>query len=47
MARRTFCFTTKGDGKFVDRTEAAGLNAENDRYSFACAWGSSGPGGLA
>jgi tetratricopeptide (TPR) repeat protein/peroxiredoxin len=28
-----------GDGKFSDRTEAAGLNAENDRYSFACAWG--------
>ena len=29
----------QGDGTFVDRTEAAGLNAENDRYSFACAWG--------
>jgi tetratricopeptide (TPR) repeat protein len=29
----------EGNGTFVDRTEAAGLHAENDRYSFACAWG--------
>ena len=28
----------EGNGDFVDRTEAAGLHAENDRYSFACAW---------
>ena len=41
-----FLLHNEGDGRFVDRTEAAGLNAENDRYSFACAWGSSGPGGL-
>jgi tetratricopeptide (TPR) repeat protein len=36
----------EGNATFVDRTEAAGLNAENDRYSFACAWGSSGTSGL-
>ncbi|HEX6772465.1 MAG TPA: CRTAC1 family protein, partial [Acidobacteriaceae bacterium] len=41
-----FLLHNEGDGRFVDRTQAAGLNAENDRYSFACAWGSSGPGGL-
>jgi Flp pilus assembly protein TadD/peroxiredoxin len=34
-----FLFHNEGNGKFVDRTEAAGLNAENDRFSFACAWG--------
>jgi Flp pilus assembly protein TadD/peroxiredoxin len=34
-----FLFHNQGDGKFVDQTEAAGLNVENDRYSFACAWG--------
>jgi Flp pilus assembly protein TadD/peroxiredoxin len=36
-----FLFHNEGDGNFVDRTEAAGLHAENDRYSFACAWGKS------
>src|SRR5579885_1530031 len=40
-----FLLHNEGDGCFVDRTEAAGLSAENDRYSFACAWGdSSGDG---
>jgi Flp pilus assembly protein TadD/peroxiredoxin len=34
-----FLMHNDGDGRFSDRTEAAGLNAENDRYSFACAWG--------
>ena len=34
-----FLMHNDGDSKFSDRTEAAGLNAENDRYSFACAWG--------
>ncbi len=32
-------FHNEGNGRFQDRTKAAGLNAENDRYSFACAWG--------
>jgi len=36
-----FLLHNEGDGVFADRTEAAGLNAENDRYSFACAWGDS------
>ena len=29
----------EGSGVFHDRTEAAGLNIDNDRYSFACSWG--------
>jgi len=33
-----FLLHNEGNGVFVDRTQAAGLNAENDRYSFACAW---------
>lgn len=34
-----FLFHNQGDGTFQDNTEAAGLNVDNNRYSFACAWG--------
>ncbi len=34
-----FLLHNEGNATFEDRTEAAGLNADNDRYSFACAWG--------
>jgi Flp pilus assembly protein TadD/peroxiredoxin len=34
-----FLLHNEGNAIFTDRTDAAGLNAENDRYSFACAWG--------
>jgi tetratricopeptide (TPR) repeat protein len=34
-----FLFHNQGNASFEDRTFAAGLNVENDRYSFACAWG--------
>jgi Flp pilus assembly protein TadD/peroxiredoxin len=36
----------EGNAIFVERTEAAGLNVDNNRYSFACAWGDSGSSGL-
>ena len=36
-----FLLHNQGNATFEDRTEAAGLNADNDRYSFACAWGNS------
>jgi len=35
----------EGNGSFSDRTQASGLNADNDRYSFACAWGHASPTG--
>ncbi len=38
-------FHNEGDGTFVETTERAGLNADNDRYSFACAWGDSNGNG--
>src|SRR5437016_5185690 len=34
-----FLLHNEGNRTFLDRTEAAGLNVDNDRYSFACAWG--------
>ncbi len=36
----------EGNWKFVEKTDAAGLNVENDRYSFACAWGDANSDGL-
>ncbi|HEY6375657.1 MAG TPA: FG-GAP-like repeat-containing protein [Edaphobacter sp.] len=36
----------EGNATFVERTEEAGLNKDNDRYSFACAWGDSKSNGL-
>jgi Flp pilus assembly protein TadD/peroxiredoxin len=33
-----FLMHNEGDGSFTDRTEAAGLSKNNNRYSFACAW---------
>ncbi len=41
-----FLLHNEGNATFVDRTEAAGLNAGNNRYSFACAWGDSSGKGL-
>jgi tetratricopeptide (TPR) repeat protein len=34
-----FLLHNEGNGTFQDRTEDAGLNIDNDRYSFASAWG--------
>jgi len=34
-----FLLHNAGNATFVDRTAVAGLNVDNDRYSFACAWG--------
>jgi tetratricopeptide (TPR) repeat protein len=34
-----FLLHNEGNATFQDRTELAGLNVDNDRYSFACAWG--------
>ncbi|MFZ0663831.1 MAG: FG-GAP-like repeat-containing protein [Acidobacteriaceae bacterium] len=39
-------FHNEGNGNFIETTEAAGLNADNNRYSFACAWGSPNSNGL-
>jgi len=39
-------FHNEGNANFVETTEASGLNADNDRYSFACAWGDSNGNGL-
>jgi Flp pilus assembly protein TadD/peroxiredoxin len=39
-------FHNEGNGIFEERTKDSGLNADNDRYSFACAWGDSNGDGL-
>jgi tetratricopeptide (TPR) repeat protein/peroxiredoxin len=39
-------FHNNGDGSFTETTEATGLNVDNDRYSFSCAWGDSNGNGL-
>jgi Flp pilus assembly protein TadD/peroxiredoxin len=39
-------FHNNGDGSFTETTQAAGLNVDNDRYSFSCAWGDSNGNGL-
>ncbi|MDQ2834840.1 MAG: FG-GAP-like repeat-containing protein [Acidobacteriota bacterium] len=36
----------EGDATFIEKTEIAGLNVDNNRYSFACAWGESTTSGL-
>jgi tetratricopeptide (TPR) repeat protein len=41
-----FLLHNEGGGVFEDRTDAAGLNVDNDRYSFACAWGDCNGDGL-
>jgi Flp pilus assembly protein TadD/peroxiredoxin len=41
-----FLMHNDGNSSFSDKTAEAGLNAENDRYSFAAAWGASGQKGL-
>jgi Flp pilus assembly protein TadD/peroxiredoxin len=40
-----FLLRNTGGGKFIDATEASGLNADNNRYSFACALGDSNNNG--
>jgi len=39
-------FHNEGNATFVETTEAAGMNRDNDRYTFACAWGDSNGNGL-
>ncbi|WP_251106672.1 FG-GAP-like repeat-containing protein [Alloacidobacterium dinghuense] len=41
-----FLFHNEGNATFADKTESAGLNANNNRYSFACAWGNSNSKGF-
>jgi tetratricopeptide (TPR) repeat protein len=43
---QNFLLHNEGNATFVNRTEAAGLNVDNDRYSFACAWGDYNSNGL-
>jgi tetratricopeptide (TPR) repeat protein len=39
-------FHNEGNGRFVESTDRSGMNADNDRYSFACAWGDATSDGL-
>jgi tetratricopeptide (TPR) repeat protein len=39
-------FHNEGNATFVETTEAAGMNRDNDRYTFACAWGDANDNGL-
>lgn len=39
-------FHNEGNATFVETTEAAGMNQDNDRYTFACAWGDASGNGL-
>jgi tetratricopeptide (TPR) repeat protein len=39
-------FHNEGDATFVETTEAAGMNQDNNRYTFACAWGDAYGNGL-
>ncbi|MGB8473389.1 MAG: FG-GAP-like repeat-containing protein [Candidatus Acidiferrum sp.] len=41
-----FLMHNEGQAIFQDRTEAAGLNADNNRFSFACAWSDYNANGL-
>ena len=41
-----FLLHNEGNATFMDKTESAGLNADNNRYSFACAWGDTTGKGL-
>jgi Flp pilus assembly protein TadD/peroxiredoxin len=36
----------QGNATFVETTEGSGMNADNNRYSFSCAWGDSNSNGL-
>jgi Flp pilus assembly protein TadD/peroxiredoxin len=36
----------EGNGLFIETTDQAGMNVDNDRYSFSCAWGDSNNNGL-
>ena len=40
-------FHNEGNATFVETTQSAGLNVDNDRYSFSCAWGDYNGNGLA
>jgi tetratricopeptide (TPR) repeat protein/peroxiredoxin len=39
-------FRNQGAHRFVETTQTSGMDVENNRYSFSCAWGHSGNGRL-